>query len=86
MMITEIMKTIKCSQDTARKIINTYKIPCVVLTKNRKFYEVTPERLLEIRADFEKDPKKIAMQQAAALVALDAAFNRRQQIKHPARA
>lgn len=82
MTIPEIMKTIKCGPNKARKIINTCNIPCVVSSRNRKFYDVTPERLLEIRADFEKDPKKIALQQVAALTALESAFGRLSGDKH----
>lgn len=77
MTIDQITKTIKCSRQTALTMLNKAGLhPVKVPFSHGKkhFYEITPERLLEIKANQQKDPVKIAMQQAAALSQIESVF------------
>lgn len=77
MTVDQITKTLKCSRQTALTILNKaglnpIKAPFSHGTKH--FYEITPERLLEIREQQQRDPEKIALQQAEALTQIESTF------------
>lgn len=79
MTMKQIMAITKCSRATAAAALMQANIKRTVVrfAHGRKhFYEVNPERLPEIMADYKRDPEQIAMQQGAALMELEAAFNR----------
>lgn len=80
MTIDQIRKTLECSRQNAVKMLNKAGLnPVEVPFSHGKkhLYKVTPERLLEIKANQQKDPQKIAMQQADALSRIESVFLQR---------
>lgn len=82
MTIHEIMKILKCSRSTAQTVLKQANIRKTVVSfahGRKHFYDVTPEQLPEIMADYKRDPEKTALQQSAALRALEMALGLRSQ-------
>ena len=81
MTIHEIREILKCSRVTAEAALKKASIKKTVLRFDhgrKHFYDVNPERLPEIMADYKRDDAQIAMQQGAALNALETIFGFRQ--------
>lgn len=77
MTIHEIRKSLKCSRATAESALRRANVKKTVVSfahGRKNLYDVQPERLPEIMADYKKDPEKTALQQSAALNALEMAF------------
>jgi len=77
MTVSQITQTLKCSRQTALTMLekaglHPVKVPFSHGKKH--FYDTTQEKLLEIKEQQQKDPEKIARQQAAALTHLESVF------------
>lgn len=81
MTMKEITAILKCSRVTAESALRQAGIQKKVISfahGRKNLFDVTAAQLPEIMASYNKDPSQIAMQQSAALGALEAAFGCRQ--------
>lgn len=86
MTLAQIVKVIRCSNNTAMTRLEEAKIPVesrnVSKTGGRKFYyDITPEQVLELKKKKTKDPQQAIAEQGCALVALEMAFNSRRSME-----
>lgn len=84
MTMDEITKQVRMCRQGAAKMLHKAGVKklSVPFAHGRKhYYRITPERLLEIRAEQQKDPVKIALQQATALSQIESVFLNRMETK-----
>lgn len=80
MLMKDIKPILKCSAQKAKLVMKKSNVSVTEqkFAHGMKYvYDVTPEQLPEMLADYNKDPEQTAMQQAAALSALEGALNHR---------
>lgn len=80
--ITEILKCNRVTAGRALKLAGITIKPVKFDHGRKHYYEVTEDQLPDILQNYQKDPNEIAMQQAASLSALEAAFGRLSGDKH----
>lgn len=79
MNMNQIVETLNCGRQTALTMLRKAGVePVRAITRNgrKHFYDITPERLLEIGAQLRKDQEQTTAMQSAALTALESVFNR----------
>ncbi|MBV6447075.1 hypothetical protein [Nitrosomonas sp.] len=77
MAMNQITDTLRCTRMTATNMLEKAGVQKVVVPfkhGKKHFWRVTHDRLLEIKANQQKDPQKIAVQQAAALSLIESVF------------
>lgn len=77
MTMNQITDTLRCNRMTATNMLEKAGVQKVVMSfkhGKKHFWRVTTEQLIQIRANQQKDPQKIAMQQAAALSQIESVF------------
>lgn len=77
--VRTILKYSRATAEAALKYANVSKTVVRFAHGRKHFYDVNPERLPEIMANYKRDPEKTALQQNTALSALEAVFCQHQQ-------